>query len=87
MKALPMANDTTTMLSRATGKIEIRFEVDPLELAVLDGHCSSEGMCRTEVLKELLVEWSRKRLNSAIVICRVAGVNPMRSDGGRSEKA
>jgi hypothetical protein len=86
MKELPMANDTTTMLSRASGKTEIRFEVDSKELAVLDGHCSAEGVCRTEVIKELLVDWSRKRLNSAIVICRVAGVNPMQPDGSRSAK-
>ena len=76
-----------TMLSRNTArseKTELRCELLSEELTVLDGVCNGEDRSRTDVVREILAEWSAKRLHRATVICRVAGVNPMASDGGRS---
>ena len=64
-------------------KAEIRFEAPSLDLAVLDGYCNATGKTRTDVMRALLGEWSRDRLHEATVICRVAGVNPMASEGDR----
>lgn len=74
-----------TMLSRKAGITELRAEVPSSEVSVLDGVCSATGRGRTEVIREILSEWSKRRLHEASVICRVAGVNPMRPDGGRNE--
>lgn len=64
-------------------RAEIRFEAPSLDLAVLDGYCNATGKTRTDVLRTLLNEWSRDRLHEAALICRVAGVNPMASEGER----
>lgn len=64
-------------------RAEIRFEAPSLDLAVLDGYCNATGKTRTDVLRTLLNEWSRDRLHEATLICRVAGVNPMASEGDR----
>lgn len=80
-----MSNQDDTMLSRSTTqKTEVRVEFDPLDLAVVDGVCNGTGRSRTEVLREWLADRSKIELHKATVICRVAGVNPMRSDTGRT---
>ena len=38
---------------------EIRVEVPDEHLAVLDGYCSATSESRTDVIKELLAEWSK----------------------------
>lgn len=53
------------------------------EVAVLDGYCSATGKSRTDVPRALLGDWSRDRPHEATLICRVAGVNPMASEGDR----
>lgn len=60
---------------------EIRLEVPAEELAVLDGYCSARGKARTEVIRTLLKQWSEEKHREAIVICRVAGINPTHLDG------
>ncbi len=66
-------------------KTELRCEMPSHELTVLDGVCNGEDRSRTDVVREILAEWSAKKLHAATVICRVAGVNPMVSDRARSE--
>ena len=68
-------------------KTEVRFEIDAEDLAVLDGYCIGTGKHRTEVLKELLKEWSDKQLHVSIMVCRVAQVNPAASETHRSTEA
>ena len=81
-----MSENNTTMLSRAsTGRTEVRIEIDSSEIAVVDGFCSANGRSRTDVFREMLREWSAKKLHEASVICRVAGVNPMRPESNRSD--
>lgn len=78
--------ENNTMLSRgASNKTEIRFEVDPHEVSVVDGLCNATGRSRTDVFREMLREWSSKKLHEASVICRVAGVNPMQPDTHRND--
>lgn len=62
---------------------EIRFELPPGDLAVLDGYCNGTGKDRTKVLKEIIALWSAEKLHVATVICRVAGRNPFESEAIR----
>lgn len=63
-----------TMLSRADSRTsEISFEVAANEVSVLDGYCQANGIKRTVVMRELLKEWSAKRLHEATLIMRVVG--------------
>lgn len=68
-------------------KTEIRFEVDPEELAIIDAHGSITGKCRTEVIRQVLANWSKETLHKATVYCRVAGVNPMQLDTNRNRRS
>lgn len=52
---------------------EIRFEAAADDVAILDGFCSATGRCRTEVIKEILNQWSVLKLREAETILRVAG--------------
>ena len=62
---------------------EIRFEVQREEVAVLDGYCAGTGQDRTRVMRRILREWSDGKLHEAVVVCRVAGVNPTTPEAGR----
>ena len=66
---------------RATNTVEVRFEVSPEALAVLDAYNHATGTSRTSVMIQLLEEWSANKLHEATVILRVAGRNPSQSDG------
>lgn len=63
---------------------EIRIEVPDDDLKVLDGYCAATGKGRTHVLVGLLRQWSEAKLHEAILVCRVAGVTPTRSESDRS---
>ena len=74
-------------LGQRTGKQpdmpEIRFEAGDQDVAVLDGYCSARGKCRTEVIKQILAEWSQAKLLEANLIVLVAGINPTISEDSR----
>ena len=55
---------------------EISFEISADEASVLDGYSSAKGIKRTQVLRQILKEWSEEQHRVATVICRVAGVKP-----------
>lgn len=59
---------------------ELRAEVKKRTLSVMDAFCSASGKCRTQLTNEILGDWAEKKLHEATIVCRVAGVNPMRSD-------
>jgi len=63
---------------------EVRVELPDEHVAVLDGFCSATNTSRTEVIKQLLAEWSSRKIHEASVIMRVAGRNPtsLRPDSG-----
>lgn len=69
----------------ADRKTEIRFELFASELSVLDGYCQATGKDRTTVIREVLGGWSKEKLHAAILICRVAKVNPMLPECGRHD--
>ena len=62
---------------------DVRFEAKDSTVAVLDGYCSATGKCRTAFINQLLEDWAMQKLHEASVVCRVAGINPMESEGIR----
>jgi hypothetical protein len=79
-------SENDPMLSRAPGtKTEIRLEVEKSELSVLDGFCSAHDISRTSVIRDILKAWSDKQSHVAIVICRVAGINPYQPESNRND--
>lgn len=73
----------TTKSTRMRDRVELRLELDPADLAVIDGFVNATGGSRTDVVRQLIRDWSSKKINEAIVICRVAGVNPTDPETGR----
>lgn len=59
---------------------ELRVELPDDVIAVLDGYCSATGACRTKVVVDQLTIWARQKHHESIVICRVAGNNPIGPD-------
>jgi len=59
---------------------EIRFEIDDQDMAVIDAYCSATGRCRTEVVREILGAWAEKKIHESMLVMRVAGRNPVRSE-------
>jgi len=57
-------------------RTEISFECTAQETAVLDGYCSAKNIKRTQVMRQLLREWSEMKLHEATLILRVAGNKP-----------
>lgn len=66
-----------------TEMCEIRFDDPATEVAVLDGYCSATGKCRTDIMRAILKSWSDAKLRESVLICRVSGVNPSRTDDVR----
>lgn len=64
---------------------EISFEVTASEASVIDGYCNAKGIKRTVVMRQLLKDWSAEKLHESILVCRVAGVNPMAPGTSRNE--
>ncbi|MCD8514629.1 MAG: hypothetical protein LRY31_01045 [Burkholderiaceae bacterium] len=67
------------------GKTEIRIELQSSEVSVLDGYCHATGRSRTDVMRQMLKDWSEQRLHESTVICRVAGINPFATDISRQQ--
>jgi hypothetical protein len=61
---------------------ELRFQLPPEEVSVLDGYCQGTGQDRTKVLRRILKEWSDAKLHEATLILRVAGRNPASPEPG-----
>lgn len=57
-------------------RTEISFECTAAETAVLDGYCSARGVKRTQVMRQILKEWSEVKHREATLIVRVAGSKP-----------
>ena len=66
---------------------EIRFELPASDVSVLDGYCSATGKSRTDIMRNILKDWSDAKLREATLICRVAGVNQAASEYGRKAAA
>lgn len=64
-------------------RTEIRIEVPVEETYVLDGVCQATGKNRTEVVRELLRDWSEKQLHVATIVVRMAGRNPTSPEKAR----
>lgn len=68
-------------------KTELRIEIDMDALRILDGYVNATGKSRTDVVRSLILEWTERKLHEAIVICRVAGVNPASPEADRRRAA
>ena len=64
---------------------EISFEVPAEEASVIDGYCQAKGIKRTQVMRQLLKDWSAEQHHVAIMICRVAGCKPEDAGTNRSD--
>lgn len=62
---------------------ELRLDVPRTDLAVLDGYCMASGRSRADVVRELLGRWSSDKSHEAMMICRVAGINPQSAEASR----
>lgn len=60
--------------------VDVRLEVERTTVDVLDGYCSASGKCRNKVINEILLEWAEGKRHEAMMICRVAGINPANPD-------
>ena len=65
--------------------VEIRFEMPSIDVATLDGYCMATEKNRTVVIAQLLADWSAAKQREAILICRVAGINPALSEPNRND--
>lgn len=68
----------------AAERTEISFEVSPDEVAVLDGYCSARNIKRTQVMRQILRDWSDLKHREATLIVRVAGNKPEATGSNRS---
>lgn len=68
----------------ADGKSEMRFDIPLEDMAVLDAYCTCNSMSRTAVISKLLLDWTKAKRYEAMMVCRVAGINPMTSESDRS---
>ncbi len=66
-----------------TATHEVRFDIPASDLAVLDGYCNATGKSRADFIRSLVIDWASGKLHEAIVICRVAGVDPHGADAAR----
>lgn len=64
---------------------EIRTEIPDEECSILDAFCSATGRHRTDVVRELLSDWSEKKLHEATLIMRVHNGNTVISDSNRNK--
>jgi hypothetical protein len=64
-------------------RTEISFECTAAETAVLDAYCVAHGIKRTQVMRQLLKDWSDKTWHQATLIVRVAGNKPDSAGAGR----
>lgn len=71
------------MFSRSRSSTELRFEIPDDQLSVIDAVASASNTNRTAVVREILSDWTEKKLHEATLIVRVAGVNPMVSERRR----
>jgi hypothetical protein len=62
---------------------ELRVQLPPEEVSVLDGYCAGTGQDRTKVLRKILRDWSDAKLHEATLVLRVAGRNPKPPEDGR----
>lgn len=70
--------------SRGSVMPEIRFEAKTETVAVIDGFCSATGKCRTSLSGSSVLEsWAKEKLHEAMIVCRVAGVDPSVPEAAR----
>ena len=74
---------TTSLSRKATSTVEVRFEAEPEDLAVLDAYNMATGTSRKDVMLKLLHEWSDAKRHEANVIVSVTRVIPPLSDSNR----
>lgn len=66
---------------------ELRVEVEKDELSVLDAYVNATGKSRASVIRFLLKQWSDAKLHEAIIVCRVARVNPTDPESPRIQES
>ena len=67
--------------TRTGETVELRVELPRIDLNVVDGFSMANNRSRTEVVAEIIAEWSKEKHREAMMICRTAGFNPDGADG------
>ena len=62
---------------------EVRIDIDPDELAIMDGYIAATGKDRKQIITELVKKWTKDKLHESIVVCRMARINPLAVDTER----
>lgn len=74
---------SASLSRKATSTIEVRFEAESEDLAVLDAYNMATGTSRKDVMLRLLRDWSEAKRHEANVIVNVTRVIPPLSEGNR----
>ena len=74
---------TSSLSRKATSTVEVRFETELEDLAILDAYNMATGTSRKDVMLKLLREWSDAKRHEANVIVNVTRVIPPLSEGNR----
>ncbi|MGZ8158376.1 MAG: hypothetical protein ACXWT4_06160 [Methylobacter sp.] len=64
-------------------ELRVNIPDDTDIIAVMDGYCQATGKSRTDIVIEVLGTWAAQKKHEAILICRVAGINPTASETHR----
>lgn len=69
-------NMTTSLSRKTTSTVEVRFDAEQEDLAVLDAYNMATGTSRKDVMLKLLRDWSDAKRHEANVIVNVMRVIP-----------
>ncbi len=58
-------------------KVELRTEVDPSEVITLEAMVKATGKSRSDLIREILAEWSVRKEREATFVCRMHRVNAL----------
>lgn len=62
---------------------ELRVEIPDDIIAVMDASGHASGRSRKDITEEVLGIWAAQKKHESIVICRVAGINPLDKEANR----
>jgi hypothetical protein len=63
---------------------ELRVDIPADELQILDGYCMATGKSRLDLVRDLIKKFTDDQLHVAMMVCRVARINPLESERDRN---
>ena len=62
---------------------EVRVDVQPEELTVIDAYCMAHGIARVDLVKKLIRKFTNAEVHASKMILRSLHINPLVSDSDR----